>query len=476
MALENSVIAARPDSLSLPVEEKGDAEGEEVEASAEAGAFDLSEEPGPVVASADPAQPPPPLAKVRKSFQNKLLEREAKANEPRKKTQGTEKERGRFGWGRTRRKRQRYVEKNGRCNVSHGNMRETYRYLTDIFTTLVDLNWRCSLFVFVMAYAVTWLFFGAIWYLIAYCRGDLDHLGDETWTPCVNNVNGFISAFLFSIETETTIGYGHRVITDQCPVGTMLLLLQAILGSMVNAFMVGCMFVKISQPNKRAETLVFSKHAVISLRDDKLCLMFRVGDLRSSHIVGANMRAKLIKSKQTQEGEFIPLDQTDISVGFETGDDRLFLVSPLVISHEIDLHSPFWDMSQSQLGKEDFEIVVILEGMVEATGMTCQARSSYLAEEVMWGHRFSPMMLLAEGFFDIDYGAFHHTFEGSRSSPTPLQLVNQHTIWTQSKARMGPSTVASHNRGSVCRTGPRGGSGTGWDGCEPIRAVGICYL
>ena len=71
---------------------------------------------------------------------------------------------------RARRKRQRYVEKNGRCNVQHGNMRETYRYLTDIFTTLVDLNWRCSLFVFVMAYAVTWLFFGAIWYLIAYCR------------------------------------------------------------------------------------------------------------------------------------------------------------------------------------------------------------------------------------------------------------------------------------------------------------------
>lgn len=130
------------------------------------------------------------------------------------------------------------------------------------------------------------------------------------------------------------------------------------------------MFVKISQPNKRAETLVFSKNAVISLRDDRLCLMFRVGDLRSSHIVGANMRAKLIKSKQTQEGEFIPLDQTDISVGFETGDDRLFLVSPLIISHEIDAHSPFWDMSQAQLEKDDFEIVVILEGMVEATGNT----------------------------------------------------------------------------------------------------------
>lgn len=49
--------------------------------------------------------------------------------------------------------------------------------------------------------------------------------------------------------------------------------------------------------------------------------------------------------------------------------------------------------------------------MFVCAGMTCQARSSYLTEEVLWGHRFSPMMLLAKGFFDIDYGAFHHTFE-----------------------------------------------------------------
>ncbi|XP_051557664.1 G protein-activated inward rectifier potassium channel 3-like [Myxocyprinus asiaticus] len=436
MALDNTGFSTCPESLSVPVPEKGEEQVEEAQKDAPAPtAQNTSEELGNMVTT-ETAPPPKSTTNNNMSFQDKLAAREAQANQPRKKVQGAGQERGRFGWARNKRKRQRYVEKNGRCNVQHGNMRKTYRYLTDIFTTLVDLNWRCSLFVFVMAYAVTWLFFGAIWYLIAYCRGDLDHLEDKTWTPCVNNVNGFISAFLFSIETETTIGYGHRVITDQCPVGTMLLLLQAILGSMVNAFMVGCMFVKISQPNKRAETLVFSRNAVISLRDDKLCLMFRVGDLRSSHIVGANMRAKLIKSKQTQEGEFIPLDQTDISVGFETGDDRLFLVSPLVISHEIDVRSPFWDMSQSQLEKEDFEVVVILEGMVEATGMTCQARSSYLAEELLWGHRFSPMMSLAEGFFDVDYGAFHHTFEVNTPSCSARELelaaarLDAHLYWS----------------------------------------------
>ena len=102
------------------------------------------------------------------------------------------------------------------------------------------------------------------------------------------------------------------------------------LGSIVDAFMVGCMFVKISQPKKRTETIVFSKNAVICTRDGKLTFMFRfvrsrkmtillnsvwrVGDLRNSHIVEAQIRAKLIKSRQTAEGEFMPLDQTDLNV------------------------------------------------------------------------------------------------------------------------------------------------------------------
>ncbi|XP_077448143.1 G protein-activated inward rectifier potassium channel 2 [Stigmatopora argus] len=322
------------------------------------------------------------------------------------------------------RKVQRYVRKDGKCNVHHGNVRETYRYLTDIFTTLVDLKWGFNLFIFVLVYTVTWLFFGFMWWLIAYLRGDLDHLADNLWTPCVNNLNSFVSAFLFSIETETTIGYGYRVITDQCPEGILLLLIQSVLGSIVNAFMVGCMFVKISQPKKRAETLVFSTNAVISMRDGRLCLMFRVGDLRNSHIVEASIRAKLIKSKQTKEGEFIPLNQTDINVGYSTGDDRLFLVSPLIICHEINQNSPFWEVSPAHLAKEELEIVVILEGMVEATGMTCQARSSYVSSEIKWGYRFTPVLTLEDGFYEVDYNSFHDIYETNTPTCSARQLAD----------------------------------------------------
>jgi len=49
--------------------------------------------------------------------------------------------------------------------------------------------------------------------------------------------------------------------------------------------MTGLVFAKLSRPKKRAETLLFSKNAVICKRDDQLCLLFRVGDMRKSHIV-----------------------------------------------------------------------------------------------------------------------------------------------------------------------------------------------
>ncbi|XP_051774883.1 G protein-activated inward rectifier potassium channel 1 [Erpetoichthys calabaricus] len=321
-----------------------------------------------------------------------------------------------------KKKRQRFVDKNGRCNVQHGNLGgETSRYLSDLFTTLVDLKWRWNLLIFILTYTIAWLVMASMWWVIAYIRGDLNRAHDSTYTPCVANVYNFPSAFLFFIETEATIGYGYRYITEKCPEGIILFLFQSLLGSIVDAFLIGCMFIKMSQPKKRAETLMFSHDAVISQRDGKMCLMFRVGNLRNSHMVSAQIRCKLIKSRQTPEGEFLPLDQCELDVGFGTGADQLFLVSPLTICHEINPKSPFFDLSQRSLMNEQFEIVVILEGIVETTGMTCQARTSYTEDEVLWGHRFLPVMSLEEGFFRVDYSQFHATFE----VPTPPYSVKE---------------------------------------------------
>lgn len=54
-------------------------------------------------------------------------------------------------------------------------------------------------------------------------------------------------------------------------------------------------------------------------------------------------------------------------------------------------------------------------GVCVCLGMTCQARSSYLDSEVLWGERFTPVLSLEEGFYEVDYDTFHHTYP----APTP---------------------------------------------------------
>ncbi|XP_053819190.1 G protein-activated inward rectifier potassium channel 4-like [Vidua chalybeata] len=321
-----------------------------------------------------------------------------------------------------KRQRQRYVTKVGKCQVNLGNIQDKKRFLSDIFTTIVDLKYRWFLFVFMMCYIVTWVVFGFIYFLDAWVRGDVGHQGDPEWQACIENVDGFVSALLLSVESQRTIGYGTRMVTANCAEGVILLMAQSIVGSMIDAMMVGCMFVKISRPKKRAQTLIFSKNCVISLRDEKLCLMFRVGDLRESHMVDAKIRAKLIKSRQTAEGEFIPLEQSELNLGYDTGEDRLFLVEPQIICHVINRHSPFWDMSAESLRREQFEIIIILEGIVEATGMTCQARTSYTEDEILWGYRFEPCMSLEKGAFQVDYSRFEMTFEVQTPAASAREL------------------------------------------------------
>lgn len=45
------------------------------------------------------------------------------------------------------------------------------------------------------------------------------------------------------------------------------------------------------------------------------------------------------------------------------------------------------------------------------TGMTCQARTSYTEDEVLWGHRFESCISQEKGAFRVDYSAFDKTFE-----------------------------------------------------------------
>ena len=54
---------------------------------------------------------------------------------------------------------------------------------------------------------------------------------------------------------------------------------------MVQAFMVGLVFAKLARPRMRSKTVIFSQNAVIFERNRKLCLVFRIGDLRDDNFI-----------------------------------------------------------------------------------------------------------------------------------------------------------------------------------------------
>ncbi|RUS84191.1 hypothetical protein EGW08_008031 [Elysia chlorotica] len=314
----------------------------------------------------------------------------------------------------SKRMRRRLVYKNGEVNITQTNIRKRRRrYLADIFTTLVDIKWRYNLMLFALAFTLSWLIFALVWWLVCFSHGDLDvkNKNKEKFKPCVLEIHSFTSALLFSIETQHTIGYGSRHTTEECAEAIVLMMFQSCFGVICQALMTGIVFAKLSRPKKRAETLMFSKNACICKQDGDLCLLLRVGDMRKSQIVEAHIRAVLIKKKITKEGDVLPLYQFDVDLGFDEGRDRLFLVWPVIIVHKIDEESPFWELSPEDFLREQFELIVILEGIVESTGMTTQARSSYLPGEVLWGHRFERLVTFQKenGQYQIDFSRFHNT-------------------------------------------------------------------
>ncbi|CAF3996233.1 unnamed protein product [Rotaria sordida] len=308
--------------------------------------------------------------------------------------------------------RQRLITKDGNINFRRLHIEERSRYLKDAFTSLLDLSWRWILFLFVFCFVTSWILFAIIWYVIMIIHGDFSNQIlngiDDNYIPCVAGIKSFSGALLYSIETQQTIGYGTRAVNEKCTAGIIVLIIQSCFGLLIQALWVGLVYTKLARPQKRCQTLIWSRQAAISLRDGYLTLQCRLGDMRyRSTLVEAHIRMYYVSKRQTKENEIIPLQLTDMDVGFDGGKDRLFLNWPLIIEHKIDIRSPLYTMDKTMIYKENFEILLVLEGIVESTGMVTQAKTSYLPQEIIWGARFERMIHFDNLYYTVDYSKFH---------------------------------------------------------------------
>ncbi|XP_068615393.1 ATP-sensitive inward rectifier potassium channel 10-like [Brachionichthys hirsutus] len=317
--------------------------------------------------------------------------------------------------GGTLRRRRRILSKDGRSNVriEHINGRSAL-YMRDLWTTFLDMKWRYKFLLFTATFAGTWFLFGVLWYLVALVHGDLlEFEPPSNHTPCVMQMQSMTGAFLFSLESQTTIGYGFRCITEECPAAVILLIIQLVITMLMEIFITGTFLAKVARPKKRSETVKFSQHAVVSAHEGRPCLMIRVANMRKSLLIGCQVTGKLLQTSLTKEGETVRLDQRNVSFQVDMASDSPFLILPLTFYHLIDDSSPLRGLSAKAGGGwtnpelADFELLVIMSATIEPTSATCQVRTSYLPDEILWGYEFPPLVSLSSsGKYVADFAFF----------------------------------------------------------------------
>ena len=110
--------------------------------------------------------------------------------------------------------RNRLVAKNGNINTISTTDGNSHKFFKDFFITLLDLNWGTIFLLFATTFFSSWLIFATLWYLTFLQHGDFDEANrkNATFRTCVSAIEDFTSCFLFSVETQHTIGYGGRYI------------------------------------------------------------------------------------------------------------------------------------------------------------------------------------------------------------------------------------------------------------------------
>jgi inward rectifier potassium channel len=209
----------------------------------------------------------------------------------------------------------------------------------------------------------------------------------------------FEDAYFFSVQTMATIGYGRMV--PRSTLANTAVTLEALFGLITLALATGLMFAKFSQPRAR---VLFSRHAVVSVRDGAPSIMVRLANERATGLVEAQLKLVLVRDETTQEGEAVRRFHT---LPLTRSSSVVFALSWTAV-HPIDESSPMHGATPESLKKSRTDLVASLVGIEEATAQTVHARYAWRAEDILFGHRFRDILVRTpDGRQALDYARFH---------------------------------------------------------------------
>ena len=278
----------------------------------------------------------------------------------------------------------RIINPSGKFNVRRRgtSWRDVHPYLF-----MINAKWWVFWLSIFGAFIVANLIFALL-----YVKIGVEHLqGADTHTA----LSRFLSAFFFSAQTFTTVGYGR--ISPDGVLASLVASLQALLGLMALAIGTGLLFGRFSRPAAR---LAFSRQMVVAPYQSGTSLQFRVANRRSNNLMEVEARVMLSTAESAEQGvvrkyKYLTLERPQVQ----------FLPLTWTIVHPIDESSPLWGKKPQDLAQEQAEVLILIKAFDDTFFQTVHARHSYRYEEFVWGARFAPAFEPdAQGEMVLDLG------------------------------------------------------------------------
>jgi inward rectifier potassium channel len=242
------------------------------------------------------------------------------------------------------------------------------------YHTMIQMSrWKFILIIFAVFITVNLLFASFYWIIGPSHLNGIDPVG-----PTGKRMS---QVLFFSIQTFTTVGYGH--ISPNGFAASAVAAVEAFCGLLSFALATGLLYGRFSRP---AAYLKFSEQALISPYEGGAALMFRMVPFKNNHLTEAEVKLSLSMFEEVNGKKvngFYPLE-TEISK-----------INSLVLSwtvvHPIVEESPLYGMSMEEIAAMRAEVLVFVRAFDETFSNTVVARTSYRYDEWTPHAKFVPM-------------------------------------------------------------------------------------
>ena len=267
---------------------------------------------------------------------------------------------------------QRLMNKDGSSNVRRAGLR--FYESTNLYHELITMPWLKFFFLVFFSYITVNFLFAFAYFLI-----DPDHIGGMIYSTPFEK---FKEIFFFSAQTLTTVGYGRLN-----PIGSFnssIAAIESLIGLLGFALATGLLYGRFSRPVAR---ILFSKNALIAPYKGYTAFMIRIANKN---------RSELLDPEATIVMSYIGEDNGNKLRKFANLKLELTHVTLLTMSwtivHPIDEESPMYNWTPDDFIKNEVELLVLIKAYEETFAQTVHTRTSYRAEEIIFGAKFLPII------------------------------------------------------------------------------------